>query len=259
MKRVIDRFKMNGKVAIITGASSGMSQAAASALAQMGANIVNVDIQIPSVETKKLVEIEGVKYYEVKFDLASQYLETEQVIEEVINEFGRIDVLINGAGLTRPIESLEDFNFNYHYQYIMDVNLTSVIMLCQSVIKYWIKQGQRGKIINFASSATAKQGGIRGMSYSISKAGVTIMTKSLATEYGKYGIQCNVFAPGITITPFLGKHLNHEIIQEREEHIPMGRCQETEDIMGPILFLASNASSFVNGAILRSDGGQTIV
>lgn len=268
MKRIAECFRMDGKVAVITGASSGMGLTSALAIAQQGGNIVNVDIDVPNVEARSLIEAEGVGYHEIRFDLAREFLSADRIVDETVQVFGKIDVLINCAGLIRLCGDFlsDEFDFEKHYQYVVNVNMNAPLMLCRAAIKQMIAQGHGGKIINFASSATARPGG-QTPTYSMTKAAITIMTASLAISYGKYGIQCNTFAPGITLTNFLTSAIPPElrdsvmpqIEKERGGGIPMGRCQTAEDIMGPVLLLASDANAFMNGAVVRSDGGQTIV
>lgn len=248
---VLDLFKLEGKVAIVTGASAGLGQGIAIALAQAGADVVGV-ARRNMPDTKEKVEKTGRKFLEIQADLNS--LEPiDHIVSETIKTFGKINILVNNAGMIRREDSL---NFTEaDWDSVMNVNLKSLFFLSQKVGNEFIKQNTGGKIINIASMLSF-QGGIRVPSYTASKSGVKGLTMLLANEWGKYNINVNAIAPGYMATD------NTKQLQQDEKRskdilarIPQGRWGTPEDLMGAAIFLASDASNYMNGFTMAVDGG----
>lgn len=244
-------FDLTGKVAIVTGASRGLGQGMAIALAKAGANIIGVG-QSNMIATAKEVEKQGKKFLEIRADLTSTE-KIEEIIEKTIKKYGRIDILVNNAGTIRREDAI---NYTENdWDDIMNLNLKTLFFLSQRVAKEYIKQKTGGKIINIASMLSF-QGGIRVPAYTASKSGVMGLTKALANEWAKFNINVNAIAPGYMATD------NTKAIREDEkrnkeilERIPAGRWGTPEDLEGAVIFLASSASNYVNGHTLAVDGG----
>jgi len=248
---IIDQFKLNGKVAIVTGASKGLGQGMALGLAEAGADIVGVGTS-SMTETKDLVEQTGRRFLSVKADLSS--LEPIQsVVDQAIEAFGAVDILVNNSGIIRREDALTFTEKDWDD--VMDVNVKAVFFLSQAVARQFLKQSMGGKIINIASMLSF-QGGIRVPSYTASKSGVMGVTRLLANEWAKYNINVNAIAPGYMITN------NTEALRADEDRnksiidrIPAGRWGLPQDMMGPVVFLASPASDYINGYTIAVDGG----
>ena len=248
---ILDRFKLEGKVAIVTGASTGLGQGMSLALADAGARVVGVDyVEMP--ETLEQVEAMGGKFIGIKANLMS--IEPIQgIIEKAVEVFGRVDILINNAGIIRREDSI---NFTEKdWDDVMNINLKTVFFFGQAAARQYIKQGTGGKIINIASMLSF-QGGIRVPSYTASKSGVMGVTRLMANEWAKHNINANAIAPGYMATN------NTTAIRADEDRsaailgrIPAGRWGLPDDMMGPVIFLASAASDYVNGYTVAVDGG----
>ena len=247
----MELFNLNGKVAIVTGASRGLGKAMAIALAGAGANIVGVG-QSNMDKTSKEIEEKGKEFLAIQADLTSTE-KIEEIITKTIQKFGRIDILVNNAGTIRREDAI---NYTEHdWDDILNLNLKTLFFLSQRVAKEFIKQKTGGKIINIASMLSF-QGGIRVPAYTASKSGVMGLTKALANEWAKYNININAIAPGYMATD------NTQAIRDDEkrnkeilDRIPAGRWGTPEDLAGSVIFLASDASNYVNGHTLAVDGG----
>jgi 2-dehydro-3-deoxy-D-gluconate 5-dehydrogenase len=248
---VLDRFKLDGKVAIVTGASTGLGMGMSLALAEAGADIVGVDyVEMP--ETQEKIEAMGRKFLGIKANLMS--IEPIQgIIEKAVETFGKVDILINNAGIIRREDAI---NFTEKdWDDVMNINVKTVFFFSQAAAKQYIKQGTGGKIINIASMLSF-QGGIRVPSYTASKSGVMGITRSMANEWAKHNINANAIAPGYMATN------NTALLRADEDRsaailgrIPAGRWGLPDDVMGPVIFLASSASDYVNGYTVAVDGG----
>lgn len=243
-------FSLTGKVALVTGASRGLGQGMAVGLAEAGADVIGAGIS-NMTETRDQVEALGRTFYEIKADL-SEATAAKQLVIEAINQAGKIDILVNNAGIIKrsEAESFSDEDWNA----VINVNLNSVFQLCREVGQHMLERGS-GKIINIASMLSF-QGGLRVPAYTASKHAVAGLTKSLANEWVSKGINVNAIAPGYMETD------NTEALRANEERnayitsrIPKGEWGKPEDLKGPVVFLASDASSYVNGHILCVDGG----
>ena len=248
---ILDQFKLTGKVAIVTGASRGLGQGMAIALAEAGADIVAVSFENP-VETKAKVEALGRKCLAVQSDLSQGQEVAQAAAEAAVAAFGRIDILVNNAGIIRRADFL-DFT-KKDWDDVMKINIDCVFYLSQAVGRVMAKQGS-GRIINIASML-AFQGGIRVPSYAASKSAVAGLTRLMACELGPKGINTNAIAPGYMATDNTTA-LREDAARNKAilERIPVGRWGTPEDLMGMVVFLASPASSYCNGFVYAVDGG----
>ena len=248
-------FDLTGKVALVTGANTGIGQGIAVALAKAGADVAVVARREPS-ETKAMVEAEGVRAHVVMADLSS-IEPCERIVSDIVRTLGKIDILVNNAGIIRREDAL-DFS-EEDWDAVMDVNLKVLFFLSQAVARHmtdWsAPNGARGKIVHIASMLTF-QGGIRVPSYTASKSGVGGLTKLMANEWASKGINVNAIAPGYIATNNT-KALQADEMRNRQilERIPEDRWGEPSDIGGAAVFLASSAADYVQGHILAVDGG----
>lgn len=248
---ILDSFKLDGKVAIVTGASTGLGQGMALALAEAGADIVGVDyVDMP--ETKEKIEAKGRKFLGVVANLMS-IEPCEQIIQKAVETFGKVDILVNNAGIIRRTDAI-DFT-EKDWDDVMNINIKTVFFFSQAAARQFIKQGSGGKIINIASMLSF-QGGIRVPSYTTSKSGVMGVTRAMANEWAKHNININAIAPGYMATnntaPLRADEQRSSDILAR---IPAGRWGTPDDVQGPVVFLASAASDYVNGYTIAVDGG----
>ncbi|MEN4902129.1 2-dehydro-3-deoxy-D-gluconate 5-dehydrogenase KduD [Luteimonas sp. TWI1416] len=243
-------FSLQGKVALVTGANTGLGQGIALALAQAGADIAAAGIQPPS-ETQAKVEALGRRFVAIEANLIS-IEPVDRVLRETLDGLGRLDVLVNNAGLIRRADAV-DFS-EQDWDDVMNVNIKSAFFLSQAVGRHFIANGG-GKIINIASMLSF-QGGIRVPSYTASKSGIAGITRLLANEWAGKHININAIAPGYMATDNTAQlradQARNQAILER---IPAGRWGEPSDLGGTAVFLASRASDYVNGAVIPVDGG----
>jgi 2-deoxy-D-gluconate 3-dehydrogenase len=244
-------FDLTGKVALVTGGNVGLGQGIALALAEAGADIVSVALS-DSDETVAKVQALGRRAHAISADLTS-IEPVGRVVEEALAAMGRIDILVNNAGLIRRADAV-DFT-EADWDLVMNINLKTVFFMSQAVARLFIKQGDGGKIINIASMLSF-QGGIRVPSYTASKSGVAGLTKLMANEWAPHRITANAIAPGYFATANT-QALREDPVRSAEilGRIPAGRWGEPSDLGGAAVFLASQASDYVQGAILPVDGG----
>ena len=244
-------FDLTGKSAIVTGANTGLGQGMALALARAGADIALIGRSDP-VETLEQLDKIGVKSHFIQTDL-SQSDKAQEIIIEAAAALGDLDILVNNAGTIKRNEAI---NFTVDdWDSVINVNLRSLFFYSQAFAKHLIANKQAGKIINIASMLSF-QGGIRVPSYTASKSGVAGLTKALANEWAEYGINVNAIAPGYFSTN------NTAALQADETRnkdilgrIPTGRWGDPSDLDGAVIFLASEASNYVQGITLPVDGG----
>lgn len=249
---ILDQFKLNGKAALVTGAAQGLGQGMALGLAEAGADIVGLD-RCTSDETGDLVAGKGRRYTQICLDLREASLtDLEHAVATTVNAFGRIDILINNAGIIRRAPALEFSEKDWDD--VLQINLKALFFLSQAAARVMLKQG-RGKIINVASMLSF-QGGVIVPSYAAAKSGVAGVTRALANEWAKHNINVNAIAPGYMATentaPIRADAERSETILAR---IPAGRWGEPRDVQGVAVFLASSASDYMHGAIVPVDGG----
>jgi 2-dehydro-3-deoxy-D-gluconate 5-dehydrogenase len=244
-------FDLSGKTAIVTGASSGIGQAIAVALAAAGAQVAGV-ARSSQDETAEAVKAAGRDYLAVKADL-STIEPVERILDETIAWGGRADILINNAGILRRADPLE-FS-EQDWDDVINVDLKAVFFLAQAFAKRALARGGGAKIVNVAS-VLAFTGGIRVPSYTASKHGVAGLTKLLANEWAAKGINVNAVAPGYVRTDATQALQDDPVRNERLlTRIPAGRWGEPADIGGAVVFLSSRASDYCHGTILVVDGG----
>ena len=248
-------FDLSGRVAVVTGANTGIGQGIALALAQAGADIAAVG-RSSADQTADKVRAMGRRCELVSADLSS-IAPVGDVVNQVVSALGSVDILVNNAGIIRRDDAL-DFT-EADWDAVMDTNLKVLFFLCQAAARHmtgWASQdGRRGKIINIASMLTF-QGGIRVPSYTASKSGVGGLTKLMANEWAVKGVNVNAIAPGYIATNNT-KALQADENRNRQivERIPEARWGKPSDIGGAAVFLASSAADYVQGHILAVDGG----
>ncbi|GAA0356356.1 2-dehydro-3-deoxy-D-gluconate 5-dehydrogenase KduD [Alkalibacterium iburiense] len=247
----LDLFSLRGKVAIVTGASKGLGQAYAVALAKVGAKIFVATHSNDWQETEKLLKETDAEYYFYEADLTDKS-KIDDLVKTCVDHFGTVDILVNNAGtiVRDPIIDYKDEN----YEKVISINQHAVYYLSQRVAKQMVKQ-QSGKIINIASMLSF-QGGKFVPPYTASKHAVVGLTKAFANELAVEGIQVNAIAPGYVKTNNTApiredEKRNEEILSQ----IPAAKWAEPYDLMGAVVYLASPASDYVNGHVLAVDGG----
>ncbi|MGG2078179.1 2-dehydro-3-deoxy-D-gluconate 5-dehydrogenase KduD [Lelliottia nimipressuralis] len=248
---ILDAFNLAGKVAIVTGCDTGLGQGMTLGLAQAGCDIVGVNRKIPE-ETAEKVKALGRRFMAIQADLSQQDA-IETIVTKAVAEMGRVDILVNNAGTIRREDALSFSEKNWDD--VMNLNLKSVFFLSQAVARQFIAQGEGGKIVNIASMLSF-QGGIRVPSYTASKSGILGITRLLANEWAAHGINVNAIAPGYMATNNT-QALRDDDKRSKEilDRIPAARWGNPEDLQGPVVFLASNASDYINGFTLAVDGG----
>ena len=254
-----DLFRLEGKVALVTGSASGLGAAIAVALAQAGASVATHGNRRAANETAKAISDLGREAAAFSADLSAT-IGPEHLFAQAVAKFGKVDILINNAG-TIHRDAAVDTTLE-SFQQVLQVNITSVFQLSQLLARdVFAREGKgaggksQGKIVNIASLLSF-QGGIRVPAYASSKGGVAQLTKALANEWAPRNIQVNAIAPGYFATS------NTEALQADEtrnrqilERIPAGRWGQPEDLAGAALFLASSASDYVTGTVITVDGG----
>ena len=251
-KTVTDRFRLNGKSALVVGGTKGLGQAMALGLAAAGADVcVAGRGHAGLTEKADAISRLGQKGSSFAADVTDEK-KVEELMSFMKKTYGGIDILVNSQGIVH-LQASTEFD-TAAWQRVMDVNLKSIMLTCKYAGRYMLEKKQ-GKIINI-SSVRGFQGRTEDLAYAPSKGAVNQITRSLAIEWGPKGINVNGIAPVFTLTAINKKILsNPEMKNWVLSRIPMKRLGELEDIMGPAIFLASDASDFVNGHILPVDGG----
>jgi len=249
---ILDLFKLDGNVALVTGAAQGLGQSMAIALAEAGADIASLD-RIGCEATCESVRALGRHYYESVVDLReASVADLNAVVASIVEKFGHIDILVNNAGTIRRTPAI-DFS-ETDWDDVLQIDLKAAFFLSQAVGRTMLSQ-RAGKIINIVSMLSF-QGGINVPSYTAAKSGLAGITRALANEWAKHGINVNAIAPGYMATDNTAA-LRLDPIRSNSilERIPAGRWGVPEDLKGAVVFLASPASDYVHGAILPVDGG----
>ncbi|QAT50081.1 3-oxoacyl-ACP reductase FabG [Caproiciproducens sp. NJN-50] len=248
-------FESKGKIVLVTGATKGIGAGIAEAFAQNGADVVIVSRNQAECEavSADLSQRFGVRTYAHSCDV-TKLSSIETLVSDTVREFGRIDVLVNNAGVavTKPAVELTEEDWDK----VLNTNLKGVFFLSQAVGKTMIER-KAGKVINVASMfGLVGDKGI--LPYLSSKGGVLQMTKGLALEWARYNIQVNAVAPGYVITALNGKMLNTDVIREKIfAKTPLRRYAEAKEVAGTVLYLASDEASYVTGSVYSVDGGWT--
>jgi 2-deoxy-D-gluconate 3-dehydrogenase len=248
---ILDEFKLDGKAALVTGASAGLGAAIAVALAEAGADVACHGNSRPPEPTCAKIRALGRRAVAVTGDL-SRAETPVRLVRETVDGLGRVDILVNNAGTIRRAPSAETTDEDW--MAVLDVNLTAAFRLCREAGRLMLAQGG-GKIINIASLLSF-QGGVTVPAYAAAKGGLAQLTKALANEWAARGVNVNAIAPGYFRTDNTAA-LQADATRSRQilERIPAGRWGEPEDLAGAAVFLASNAARYVHGHILAVDGG----
>jgi 2-deoxy-D-gluconate 3-dehydrogenase len=248
---ILDKFKLDGKVAVVTGAGRGLGQGAALGFAEAGADLALVDI-LSTDETAAQVRALGRRVCQVQANLMDRAA-IHRVVDRVVRELGGIDILLNNAGIIRRAAILEFTEKDWDD--VIQINESAVFFLSQAVARQMVAQGRGGKIVNTASMLSF-QGGIRVPSYTASKSAVMGLTRLMANELAPHRINVNAIAPGYMATDNTAP-LRADPVRSTEilGRIPAGRWGLPEDLQGALVFLASAASDYVTGYTLAVDGG----
>lgn len=251
---IMEKFNLNGKVAVVSGSNQGLGQGMAKGLAEAGCDIVGIDYVQSQDETKAIIEKTGKKFFPLCANLITcSVLELQNIASIAVGAFGKVDIVVNNAGIIRRADAL-DFS-EKDWDDVMNINIKNLFFLSQAFGNYFVKNNVKGKFINTASMLSY-QGGIRVPSYTVSKSGVKGLTMLLANEWAKFGINVNAIAPGYMATANTAQLRDDEKrAGEILERIPAGRWGTPEDVAGAVVFLASNASDYINGFTIAVDGG----
>jgi 2-dehydro-3-deoxy-D-gluconate 5-dehydrogenase len=248
---VSDLFDLDGSVALVTGAATGIGQAAALALAEAGADVAVLGHSHDPGETRQAIEATGRRSLSFQGNLSDAEFRN-RVVNELLERWGRIDILVNNAGTIARAPAV-DFS-EADWDRVIELNLTTLFRLCQRVGRLMIER-KRGKIINIAS-LLCFSGGITVPAYAASKGGVAQITKALANEWARFNVNVNAIAPGYILTE-LTRSLYDDPVRSRQinDRIPAGHWGNPADLKGAFVFLASRASDYVHGHVLVVDGG----
>lgn len=243
---------LEGKTALVTGAARGIGKAIAMKLAENGANIAFTDLAINDAtkELEKELSAIGVKAKGYASD-ASSFDDTEKVVNEIVKEFGTVEILVNNAGITQ--DTLLMRMNEEQWDKVINVNLKSVFNFTKAIQRFMLKQ-REGSIINM-SSVVGVNGNAGQSNYAASKAGILGFTKSVAKELGSRNIRCNAIAPGFIITDMTGA-LPEDVRKDWESKIPLRRGGTPEDVAKTSLFLASDLASYITGQVINVCGGM---
>jgi 2-dehydro-3-deoxy-D-gluconate 5-dehydrogenase len=250
---ILDSFKLDGRVALVTGAARGLGQGIALGLAEAGADIVALD-RAALDETREQIAALGRRCHPLARDLAGTTPETARaIVAECIATLGRLDILVNNAGIIRRAPALE-FSPD-DWDAVLSINLSAAFYLSQAAARHFIAAGQGGKIINMASMLSF-QGGTFVPAYTAAKSGLAGLTRALANEWAAQGVNVNAIAPGYMATEVTAG-IRADPARERAVlgRIPAGRWGEPADLQGAVVFLASDAAAYLHGAIVPVDGG----
>lgn len=249
------QFDLRGKVALVTGASSGIGRATALTLARNGAAIVVNYHRNARGAAETVAEIQAMRRnaVAVRADV-SQRVDVLRMVGETLDNFGSIDILVNNAGSIVKLAAIEDCTDEV-WDTVLAVNLKSVFLCTQAVIPYLKEQG-RGRIINISSLAAQNGGRGGSLPYAAAKAAVNTLTKGLASELGEYQVTVNAIAPGIILTPFHDQFSRPDRLQDVINATPLRRAGAPEEVAELVAYLASDEAGFITGEIFGIDGGR---
>jgi len=255
----VDTFRLDGRVAFVSGGGGAIGSALATALGEAGARVAVSDIDPARVEAAaEKVRAGGADCLAVAADITSE-AEAERVVAAIVERFGRLDIIVNavGGGAGKVLFDAQEYPRDA-WDWIMEINLRSTLIATQAAVRAMIKAGGGGRVVNI-SSVRAQLGINSGYSaYVAAKGAVSSLTRQWATEWAKHGITVNAIAPTFVDTPQVAMLLGDPAFKSSlVSRVPLGRVGETSDLVGAVLFFASSASSFVTGQILTIDGGLT--
>lgn len=262
MKTIAQLFDLSGKGTVVTGGAMGIGQRIAYRLAEAGAGVIVADIDFETAtKTVEKIKFRGGKAQAIHADVRST-ADTDKVIKATLDAFGNLSILVNNAGIYPSYNFLNTTEESFDE--IMDVNLKGVLRYSQAAARVMIKAGNGGRIINIASNAGLRPEAAQSP-YSVSKSGVIMLTKSMAVELARYDILVNAIAPGGIITPGGDKWgpgvienlgmPTEKVFEAAVQRVPLGRLGKPDEIATAVLFLASEASSYIVGQVLGVEGG----
>ncbi len=247
---IIDKFRIDGQVAVVTGATKGLGRAIALGLAEVGADVVAVSRTSDPALERCILDL-GRRYVHLPVDLTKRQ-QTRQVIPSALERMGDVNILVNNAGIIRRSAAIDYSEADWDDT--IEIDLTSAFILSQAAAQAMLEKG-KGKIINIAS-VLAFQGGMNVIAYSTAKHGLAGLTKALANDWASKGINVNAIAPSFFETDFTEAiQKDQDRYQSIRKRSPAGRWGVPDDITGAAVFLASPASDFIHGVILPVDGG----
>jgi NAD(P)-dependent dehydrogenase (short-subunit alcohol dehydrogenase family) len=244
--------RLEQRIAIVTGAGQGIGRAIALGLAREGVKVAIADVNEGSANTvKNEIEASGGRALAIRTDVSNEK-SVQAMVEKSLKEFLRVDILVNNAGIfpTSPVEEMSEEDWDR----VIGTNLVGAFLCARAVVPEFLEQGS-GRIIS-VTSGRAFQGAKNGAHYAASKAGIIGFSKSLALELAPHGITVNVICPGITDTAQPRGHQTEEQIYAQAQRIPLGRIGQPEDLVGPAVFLASDAAAFITGQTILVNGGS---
>ncbi len=258
---VLELFRLSGKVAIVTGGARGLGRQEALALAEAGADVAICDLlEVEGEQVRGEIEGLGHRSFFAKVDVTHS-TEIAPFVEKVVDLFGKIDVLVNNAGMPSQGQSLEEADDDV-WRRIIDTNLSGMFYFAKPVAAHMIARGEGGVIINVASINSFIISNIlprHNVPYCVTKAGVAHLTRGMASDWAPYNIRVNAIAPGYMLTAQTAKSRNYpEIVDRLIANTPMKRYGREDEIKGTVVYLASEASSFMTGSVVVIDGGTTI-
>ena len=246
---VLDKFRLQGKVALVTGAGKNLGKVIALSFAEAGADVVVASRTLSEVQkTAEEIREKGQKSLAIPLDV-TDFAQVERAVRQVVSEFGRIDILVNNA-VARSYKSLLEMSED-EWRSVIDTNLTGAFLCCKAVGPFMVRQGG-GRVINIASKAGFR-GTVDRTAYCASKGGLVLLTRALALEWAPYNILVNAVAPGLLLTP---RHSSKEVLKKRVVGVPLGRGAELDEIAPAVVYLASEASTYTTGEVILVDGGS---
>ena len=248
----VDMFSLHGKTAVVTGSDQGLGSEIALALARYGASLVLADLNIAENTVEKIKKL-GASGIAVQADISDEE-QVEALVRRAISKYGKVDILINNAGISQLSHTPTEDLSTEEWDRVIRINLRGTFLCCKHVGKTMIKAGG-GSIINISSTAGIT-GVPRAPAYSASKAGVTLLTKSLGIEWARYNIRINAIAPHYLETKLtVGLRASEKVYAGIVKQIPMRRFGQTSELIGTVLLLASDASTYITGTVIPVDGG----
>jgi len=252
-----DEIPLEGKVAIVTGAARGMGEAVAKILATSGALVMVNDINIKQAnKVAQEIADRNQQALAIQADVSDER-QVAEMVDIVLQKYGRIDILVNNAGILRRRRSIEEID-GEEWDLVMKINVRGVFICSKAVFKI-MKQQKSGKIVNISSSAGRSTSELGGVHYTASKAAVLGFSRHLAREAASFNINVNAVCPGIIDTPMVRDSTSPEEMEEARKAIPMGRLGTPEEVAKLVLFLVSEASSYINGATIDINGASLLI